>query len=213
MIGTNAGLLRVFPDETMARISPKNPQKGLSLPQEIFDQDFQQGNHNVLLAGGRQPRLWMKDLRTSEAEWTFIRHGSSIANVRSVNQHHVLVAGLENSMSLYDLRYLGQRPNGAKPLLNFPSYRNEAHFHVGWDVCSELGLVASAQDDGTVKLFSLRSGNMLPSPELATVKTETPIRAMMFQQMPREKAPSLFVGEGPSLRKFSFGTTSPDQEA
>ena len=197
----------------MAWIAPRNPPKGVQLPQEIFDQDFQQGNHNVLLAGGRQPRLWMTDLRTPESEWTHVRHASSIAHVRSVNPHQVLVAGLESSMALYDMRFFGRRPNGARPLLDFPAYRNSAHFHTGWDVSVGLGVVAAAHDDGTVKLFSLRSGRALRSKAVEAVRTETPVRALMFQTMPREKMPSLFVGEGPSLKKYSFGTSDLEDEA
>lgn len=204
----------------MAWISSQSPPKGhhQNGPQEIFDQDFQQGNHNVLLAGGRQPRLWITDLRTPDAEWTSVRHASSIAHLRSVNQHQVLVAGLENSMSLYDMRFFGssetrrRRPNGAKPILEFPEYRNAAHFHTGWDVNPELNVVAAAHDDGTVKLFSLRSGRLLRNRALDQVKTDAPIKAIMFQRLPREKLPSLFLGDGSLLRKFSLGTSTIDDE-
>lgn len=213
VIGTNAGILRVRSNETMAWIAPQSPPKGVDLPHEVFDQDFQQGNHNVLLAGGRQPRLWITDLRTSESEWTHVGHASSIAHVRSVNEHQVLVAGLQSAMSLYDMRYFGRRPNGTKPLLDFAGYRNAAHLHTGWDVSARLGVAAAAHDDGTVQLFSLRSGRALQSRALAAVRADAPIRALMFQQMPWERLPSLFVGEGPSLRKYSFGTARPDDEA
>ena len=74
VIGTNAGILRVRSNETMAWIAPQSPPKGLHLPQEIFDQDFQHGNHNILLAGGRQPRLWMTDLRTPESDSSWTMH-------------------------------------------------------------------------------------------------------------------------------------------
>ncbi|KYK61715.1 hypothetical protein DCS_02858 [Drechmeria coniospora] len=137
VIGTNAGLLRVRNNETMAWIAPQNAPKDMHLPQEIFDQDFQQSNHNILLAGGRQPRLWMTDLRTPETEWMYIHHASSIARLRSVNEHQILVAGLQSSMALYDMRFFGRKPNGVKPLLRFPAYRNAAHFHMGWDDAAE----------------------------------------------------------------------------
>jgi hypothetical protein len=35
----------------------------------------------------------------------------------------------------------------------------------------------------------------------------------MFQRMPREKTASLFIGEGPLLRKFSFGAMKWEDEA
>lgn len=247
-------------NETMAWLSSgpstsssTTSSKNKHVPQDVFDQDFQHGNPNVLLAGGRQPRLWLTDLRVPEVQWSSVPHVSSIAHLKSVNEFQILVAGLRSSMCLYDMRFFGRRNpnytsagggqegqrrggpgNGMTPILRFDGYQNEAHFHTGWDVCVELGLVAAAHDDGTVKLFSLKSGRRLgagmgqeqpqqqrqrqagqrgrrqPLQEqggyaLDAIRSETPIRALMFQQMPREKMPSLFVGEGPLLRKFSVG--------
>lgn len=194
------------------------------IPQEVFDQDFQVGNPNILLAGGRQPRLWTTDLRTPEAEWSSIPHSSSIAHLRSINEHQVLVAGLQNTMCIYDTRFSGRadpstatgakrRGNGSKPILAFEGYKNEAHFHTGWDVDTELGVVAAAHDDGTVQLFSLQSGRRTQRQRgLDLVRSETPVRALMFRRMPWEKLPSLFIGEGPSLRKFSFGVSDLEDE-
>lgn len=116
-------------------------------------------------------------------------------------------------MALYDVRYLSSDPRGTKPLLHFYGHRNEAHFQIGWDVSPELNVVAAAQDTGTVKLFSMRSGRILPCPAVGSIHTDTPIKGLVFQRMPREKMPSLFIGEGPLLRKFSFGTLAGEDEA
>ena len=204
VIGTNAGILRVRSNETMAWISSHSGEG--QQPREVFDQDFQTANPNVLLAGGRQPRLWMTDLRT-DAQWSYVKHASSITHLRSVNEHQVLVAGLQNSMSLYDMRYWGKegRANGQKPLVEFGGYRNEAHVHTGWDVDVRLGVVAAAQDDGTVKLFSLRSGRVLRSRGVEGVRKDRPVRAVQWMRWEGERGTSLWVGDGPSLRKFSFG--------
>lgn len=115
-------------------------------------------------------------------------------------------------MALYDVRYLSSDPRGTKPLLYFNGHRNEAHFHIGWDVSPELNVVAAAQDNGTVKLFSLRSGRKLRCPAVEPIHTDTPIKALMFQRMPRERVSSLFVGEGPLLAKFSFGAVNLEDE-
>ncbi len=232
VIGTNAGILRVRSNETMAWISSA-PSSGAAtaaaatvskhVPQEVFDQDFQTGNHNVLLAGGRQPRLWTTDLRAPAAQWRSVPHASSITHLRSISEHQVLVAGLRSSMATYDLRFLarekpepagGRSSSSSTPVLRFEGYRNEAHVHTGWDVSVEMGLAAAAQDDGTVKLFSLKSGRRLTGGgALGRVRADTPIRALMFQRMPRERMPSLWVGEGPMLRKFSLGVGDVGDEA
>ncbi|KAM5342938.1 hypothetical protein ACJ41O_013904 [Fusarium nematophilum] len=212
VIGSNSGLFQMRSNESLNPIAPSVTPKGMHLPQEIFAQDFQRDNHNILLAGGRQPRLWITDLRAPEAKWSFAKHRSSISHIKSVNPHQVLVSGLRSSMALYDVRFLSRNPRGVKPLLTFQEHRNEAHFHVGWDASPELNVVAAAQDNGTVKLFSLRSGCQLQCPGVDSINVGAPIKALMFQQMPRERMPSLFVGEGPLLRKFSLGAVEWDDE-
>ncbi|WJG34524.1 uncharacterized protein FOBCDRAFT_235825 [Fusarium oxysporum Fo47] len=209
---SNRGLLKMHSEGSVSVVAPTAAQNGIQLPQETFAQDFQEGNHNVVLTGGRQPRLWITDLRAPEPQWSFANHASSISHIKSVNPHQVLASGLRSSMALYDVRYLSSEPRGTKPLLYFHGHRNEAHFHIGWDVSPELNVVAAAQDNGTVKLFSLRSGRQLRCPAVETIHVDTPIKALMFQMMPRERMPSLFVGEGPLLRKFSFGIRERDDE-
>ncbi|EXK93896.1 hypothetical protein FOQG_05065 [Fusarium oxysporum f. sp. raphani 54005] len=209
---SNRGLLRMHSEGSVSVVAPRAAQNGIQLPQETFAQDFQEGNHNVVFAGGRQPRLWITDLRAPEPQWSFANHASSISHIKSVNPHQVLASGLRSSMALYDVRYLSSEPRGTKPLLYFHGHCNEAHFHIGWDVSPELNVVAAAQDNGTVKLFSLRSGRQLRCPAVETIHVDTPIKALMFQRMPRERMPSLFVGEGPLLRKFSFGIRERDDE-
>lgn len=188
-------------------------------PQEIFSQDFQVDNHNILFAGGRQPRLWITDLRAPTAGWSFVKHGSSIAHVRSINPHQVLVAGLRNRMSVYDMRFIQANKNGcrdratASPILEFPDYKNEPYFTIGWDVSKELNLVASAQDNGTIKLFSLSSGRVLPSGKaLENLQTGDPVKAMMFQTLPGENSPSLYVAKGPFIKKFGCAPSNHSDE-
>ncbi|KAG5999748.1 hypothetical protein E4U43_001896 [Claviceps pusilla] len=234
VVGTNAGMIGVRNDDGMAWMAPGQASnshgsgsRSARLPREIFTQDFQQSNHNVLLAGGRQPRLWITDLRAPVSEWIHAPHASSITHLRSINPHQVLVAGLQNEMCLYDMRFFGERANsggsgsgsgsgsgnGRAPLLSFPGYRNAAHVHTGWDVCTEMGIVAAAHDDGTVKLFSLKTGRTLRSPALDAVQTDAPVKALMFSTMRGERWSSLWLGEGQTLRKFSLGVRHFEDEA
>ncbi|KAG5749720.1 hypothetical protein H9Q69_006813 [Fusarium xylarioides] len=210
---SNRGLLRMHSEGSVSVVAPRAAQNGLQLPQETFAQDFQEGNHNVVFAGGRQPRLWITDLRAPEPQWSFANHASSISHIKSVNTNQVLASGLKSSMALYDVRYLTSDPRGTKPLLYFNGHRNEAHFHIGWDVSPELNVVAAAQDNGTMKLFSLKSGCQLRCSAVEAIQLDTPIKALMFQRMPTERMPSLFIGEGPLLRKFSFGRTDFEDES
>ena len=192
------------------------------VPREIFDLDFDQGNPNVLYAGGRQARLWTTDMRTSGRDWRFANIPSSAAHVKSLNASEVLVSGPCDLLSIYDIRYLSSTTSSSshtpsRPLLTFPSHSNKAHIHVGLDVSSELGVVAAAQGNGTIKMFSTTSGRVLSEggsqTGLGAVKTDTPVKALQFRKMPWERWESLWVAEGPTLKKFSFGVRNWEDEA
>ncbi|KAL6864406.1 hypothetical protein J3F83DRAFT_134088 [Trichoderma novae-zelandiae] len=226
VVGTSDGIMSVHSDQTSRWLQPRPPNLGLDArvetptrrgrsnrmrktPHEIFSQDFQVDNHNVLFAGGRQPRLWMSDLRAPAVEWSSIKHGSSIAHVRSINPYQVVVAGLQDCMSLYDTRFFRSDEkdaagrNASSPVLEFSEFRNQARFDIGWDVCPELNLVASAQDDSTVKLFSLTSGGLVRSGrDLESFKAKNPVKALMFQTLPGERLPNLYMADGAYLKKF-----------
>ncbi|EPE08775.1 plasma membrane atpase [Ophiostoma piceae UAMH 11346] len=102
-------------------------------------------------------------------------HIWNATHVRSVNEHHVVVAGLRNTMVLYDLRYLrpyapkraagswGRSSSGsvsssngrsvhdtstaAEPLLRFSNYYNSDRMTgLGFAVNRELGIVAAAEE-------------------------------------------------------------------
>ncbi|KAL7808860.1 hypothetical protein V8C26DRAFT_277839 [Trichoderma gracile] len=247
VVGTSDGIMSIHSDETPRWLNPRLPNLGLDAraerptprgrfnrprktPFEIFSQDFQVDNHNVLFAGGRQPRLWMSDLRTPAVEWSSVKHGSSIAHVRSINPHQVIVAGLRDCMSVYDTRFFrssssgddnnnnnkdaaaGRKTASSSPvLLEFPEYRNQARFDIGWDVCPELNLVAAAQDDASVRLFSLSSGGLVRAggTDLERFKAKNPVKALLFQTLRGERLPNLYMADGAYLKKFGC---APDKE-
>jgi hypothetical protein len=241
VVGTNAGILHVSSNENISLLASTPTSYNRNnyahyarkstphLPRAIFSLDFQLNNPHVLFAGGRQPRLWRTDLRTEGKEWSFEGVPSSIAHAKSLNEREVLAAGPKDFMAVYDVRNFGGMETAAKikggsgggdtmakPVLAFPEHKNEAHIHTGLDVSHDLGLVAAGQGDGTVKLFSTTSGRPVKpgggKAGLSGVKTDTPIKALMFQKMPWERLESLWVGEGPALRKFSFGSKAWDDE-
>lgn len=188
---------------TPTDVPPKAPRPE---PREVFSLDFLTRNHDVLFAGGRSNRLSMMDLRVSPDRWETIRHRSSVAHVRSVNEHQLLAAGPRGAMSLYDIRFRLARPNGHRPLLTFPAFRNEAHLHFGLDVEPSLSILAVAQDDGTVAVFSLRNGRRLACPPVDAVSAhEGVVRGVIFQTLPGDRQSSLFLGIGPNVCKYSFG--------
>jgi hypothetical protein len=99
--------------------------------------------------------------------------------------------------------------NCTRPVVEFPSYCNQEHIHIGLDVLTEpgygsAGIVAAAHGDETVGLYSLGDGSRIPAPAVDGIKAHAVVRSLMWQTLPGDQHPSLFVGEGPWVRKYSF---------
>jgi len=82
------------------------------------------------------------------------------------------------------------RPVSA-PMLSF-DYSNAYRYPLGFDVPAELGLVAAAQDDGTIQMYSLQTGNKIKW-------------AGAIPQQPQQGAPQIkclrFVDDGRGVPK------------
>ncbi|KAK3952955.1 hypothetical protein QBC32DRAFT_131280 [Pseudoneurospora amorphoporcata] len=119
------------------------------------------------------------------------------------------------------------------PILTFPTYRNAENIHIGFDVLSApnytaYNLAAAAHDDGTVGLYSLLDGSRVSSNTIDRIgfsgggggddddddadvgpydafSRGNVIKSLMFRTLPGDRHPSLFVGEGPRIKKYSFG--------
>ncbi|KAL2179904.1 uncharacterized protein P884DRAFT_256192 [Thermothelomyces heterothallicus CBS 202.75] len=111
--------------------------------------------------------------------------------------------------------------NATLPLFRFPAYRNAAHIRVGLDVLTEPGyggggggggggIVAAAHatnradDRGTVALYSLRDGLRISGAAVDAVRAPGVVQSLQWRTLPGDRHPSLFVGEGPVVRKYSF---------
>ena len=105
-IGTNRGVVRWVADGYRAWLTPQKFALGERNPYtDVFAVDYQVGHPEVLLFGGRPNRMWIADHRQPCARWDALTVPSSIAHIRSVNEYQVLVAGLQNNLAIYDLRF------------------------------------------------------------------------------------------------------------
>lgn len=165
-------------------------------------------------------------------------HGpSSVAHLRALDDHQLLAAGPTSAMAVYDVRWMktiedsgdghakGKRPqqrslSATTPVVRMYEYTNMPHIDIGLDVAMHIGgtgggIVAAGQDDGTVGLFSVRTGQKLRAGDIDRIKlpeSQGIVKAIEFAQMPWEGEMSLFVGVGGMVKKYSVGTGEGDDE-
>jgi hypothetical protein len=132
----------------------------------VLSLDFAPDNPSLLFAGTRRGLVTLFDLRMASAarnennltQTLFFKHPSSAAHTRCVGPYDVLVAGPQNAMAVYDIRFLKRQieqrqqqiqsgkggginrtKNNTLPILTFPDYRNDAHILIGLDVLTTAG--------------------------------------------------------------------------
>lgn len=123
---------------------------------------------HAVLAGMRSGKVRLWDIRANGTNVRF-QHTSCVRQVRAIDEHKVLVAGLKNSLSMYDARFIKVSPQSqqsstftpSEPLYTFPTYRLDASIYPkhGFDVYKNL--VASATEGSAVQIFDLTSGKEL----------------------------------------------------
>lgn len=220
LLATNDGLIRVTDDERpMSRITP--PEKATrdrpgALPRDVLAVDWHPSSPAVIFAGTRNGTFFRADTRTAHwgrSGWEWYRHRSSAAHLRAIDDHQLLAAGPRGAMAVYDLRWIDGRRRGkeAHPVATMAAYRNAARLDLGLDVATVGGgmgkVVAAGMDDGTVGVFSLRSGQRLKAGAVDAVKLGegAVVKCLQWEKMPWETDSSLWVAAGSGVSKFSFG--------
>lgn len=121
-------------------------------------------DENVVISGGRDGavRLWDVRIKSLAGTSAPLVHSSAINHVRKINGNRIVVAGIENRMAIYDLRFLQKSRLDSRvtnPFMTFPTYRNRewSGQSVGFDVLGDR-LVAVGTDDERVQVFEAGSG-------------------------------------------------------
>ncbi|KAI4870720.1 hypothetical protein F4820DRAFT_222575 [Hypoxylon rubiginosum] len=224
VVGSSRGLVHCGMDMSMGWSSPWGPGHYYG-PQnsflDIFAVDFQPLHPKVVLFGGRPGYLFKGDMRQNALKWSKLDLNNAITHIKPINENQVLVAGIRNMLSVYDLRYTAKfrgsldLPAGmATPLFKIDQYKNDAHIKIGLDLDLASGIAAAAHDDGKVALYSVRSGARLPSRDIDKIQSRHgAIHCLQFEPFPGDVTPTLFVGEHSNINAYTFGVDDPDDEA
>lgn len=215
--------------------------------QEVLSADYHPTNPNIVFAGRRDGTFFRVDRRSPDhmregkhGEWEtsglgtggpHTHHGpASVAHLRALDDHQILAAGPRSAMAVYDVRWMRTANSEAKharatmPVVRMYEYANMPHIDIGLDVAMGIGgtgggggVVAAGQDDGTVGLFSVWTGQKLRAGAIDRIKVSghphlSIVKALQFARMPWERETSLFVGEGNEVKKYSVGTGEGEDE-
>ncbi|KAF2016738.1 hypothetical protein BU24DRAFT_370670 [Aaosphaeria arxii CBS 175.79] len=128
--------------------------------------------------GGRDGTIRLYDTRSKGTSHTLLRHPTPINQIRPADDFtRIVVAGLRNTLMTYDMRMTKteqvsktqwrKRGNNRFPFRTTNScitqfeYANENTTYLGLDVNPRLGLVAAADEDARLNIYSLYTGKMI----------------------------------------------------
>lgn len=130
----------------------------------------------LLAAGLRNASVMLYDTRSQGSALRLRHNGAVTALHRADDETRLVVCGFPDALCMYDLRMqrelaapqTGHSSKGKrgrqKPkapstvsLLRF-EYSNRYRYPLGFDVNADVGLVAAAEDNGRIQLYSLQSG-------------------------------------------------------
>ncbi|KAH7370751.1 hypothetical protein BKA65DRAFT_23918 [Rhexocercosporidium sp. MPI-PUGE-AT-0058] len=206
-------------------------------PDDIFAVEFLSDTPSVLLSGGRRGILNITDLRLPmpPCDNDTITHPSSITHIRQLDQHRLIVSGLNSSLCQYDLRFrrtdpsstgptprapkIRQNKKPTRPILTYPAYHNTASHQAGFDIDLEAGIVAAAQESDefhpSVQLFSLHGGHKLDSPHAFGFQYKNDatwlVKCLRFARDTDSGMKSLYVGQRPVVQRYAWGEHDPEQ--
>ncbi|KAG5518889.1 hypothetical protein PMAC_002420 [Pneumocystis sp. 'macacae'] len=134
-----------------------------NLKSDVFAVDFL--DLNVFLIGCRSGWVDFFDVRCEGGSRLHsielgIRHKSSVTNFGLIGDYYLIVAGLENSLDMYDIRMLHSKNSFSQSLLSFNGHVNEYSFGLGFDISLDKRVVAAAGHD-QIRFWSTMDGKLL----------------------------------------------------
>ena len=215
-VATSAGTMFFLEDQTGWSLELRMPfsRQGSMNERGIDVLDVNWLNENVVMSGCRDGGVRLWDVRSqSLANGTSVPfvHPSTINYVRRLNPNRILVAGNENRMCVYDLRFLEKATEGknraTRPFVTFPGYRNRDRnaLTVGLDVLGDA-LVAVGTDDKKVQVFDAGTGGELEigaGGKLGKKKLGGLARTLKFLDGEgRQQGPKLLVSAGSKIEEW-----------
>jgi hypothetical protein len=163
---------------------------------------------HVLTGGLRSGGIILYDARSRGGIQRFTHPGPVVALKAVEEGRRIVVAGMNSEMAMYDWRMLKEETSisrkgtehwkiqnkedviwkapirketkTARPVLKL-KYHNQFMYPLGFDVCPELGLVAAAEDDGNISVWSLRNGEKVRNLDMNSRKGGPKVQGVLVR--------------------------------
>ncbi|TAQ84905.1 hypothetical protein B7494_g6774 [Chlorociboria aeruginascens] len=221
--GSSHGIITVDKDTLNASWAGPNPNAFHQSPRGVFALEFLANDPSVLLSGCRKGILNITDLRTpvSNQDEDTINHPGSITHIRQLDNHRILVAGLNSSLCQYDLRFRkldastqrgGHNLVPTRPILQYPDFKNSYVQKIGFDVDVELGVIATANQDGkAISLFSLHGGQLIKTYKDTLLREDQRIKCLIFAEDVKHRLKNIYWESNMAFKRWAWvGDTDDD---
>jgi len=204
LIGTSASAVHILPH-------PYQIQKtDYRIKSDVFAVEFLPTDPYPFLCGSRDGDMRLFDVRVNSTTRPdiIVRHGGTITHIRALSAQSILVNGLQRCAT-YDLRF----PHPRSPSSGFAHATRAARVYgkvvgkdasmigLGFDVDADRGVMAVADQEGWVAMWSLETGEKLQS-VLEDRRWEGPCKGIKFDN--GVQPGRLWAGEGRGLTCFSY---------
>ncbi|KAJ5336720.1 hypothetical protein MYU51_005813 [Penicillium brevicompactum] len=128
---------------------------------------------NTIAAGGKGKSVFVADSRTSADGAVACKYGALVTDIKAIDEHRIVVGGTGRSRGpnradvehvvTYDLRYKKESNGKTVPYRQYPGL-NFAPPWPRFDVCPELGLLATVNRAKRPCFMSLTTGQIVETP-------------------------------------------------
>jgi WD repeat-containing protein 21A len=190
---------------------------------DVFAVDFVGPEGKLIAAGCRNGMLSIFDPRVGTRHLTAaqpvlsVSHPSAISNLKMVdNERYVLASGLEDTLAMYDLRYIRpSRPvtprspyveghrnvnaSSSQPCVEYKGYSNLHTIRHGFAIREGSKSFAVGCDDGAVKVYDIWSGSDITGQQLMNHNFPCTVAGLQWTS-----AAGLFIGFGTSIEYWAW---------
>ncbi|KAF8245800.1 hypothetical protein K440DRAFT_633099, partial [Wilcoxina mikolae CBS 423.85] len=166
LIGTSASAVHILPHTHQIQ------KTDYRIKSDVFAVEFLPTDPYPFLCGSRDGDMRLFDVRVNSTTRPdiIVRHGGTITHIRALSSQSILVNGLQRCAT-YDLRF----PHPKSPSSGFAHATRAARVYgkvvkkdasmigLGFDVDADRGVMAVADHEGWVAMWSLETGERLQS--------------------------------------------------